>query len=83
MAARKVPPPIPPPNRPSQPAPAGLLLDPDEPAFVLRASDLLAADFVRLWAARAEEFGVPTPRIQQALRTADAMDRWRLTRGRR
>lgn len=73
----------PPPGRPSQPAPAGLDLEPDEPAFVLRAGDLMAADFVRLWAARAEEFGVPTARIQAALKTADAMERWRLTRGNR
>lgn len=70
-------------NRPSQPAPAGLLLDPDEPAFVLRASDLLAAETVRQWATLAERFDVPTARIQAALRTAEEMERWQLTRAKR
>ncbi|MGI8839721.1 MAG: hypothetical protein ACR2F8_02885 [Caulobacteraceae bacterium] len=48
----------------------------DEPIFILRAQDVAAAATVRDWAARhfAERSSVSV--IEQALRQADAMDKW-------
>lgn len=82
MAARKpvvAPPPLT--NRPSQPAPAGLLLDPEEPAFVLRAGDLMAPEYVEKWAADAEAFGVDAERVRDARRCAKRMNDYRLKHG--
>ncbi len=48
----------------------------DEPVFVLRAQDLLAADVVRIWADRAAEAGVNDPKVAEARAWADVMDAW-------
>lgn len=48
---------------------------PEEPIFVLRANDPLAAQAVRLWAAMATEIHEPG-KIQEALDLAHDMDRW-------
>lgn len=48
----------------------------DEPIFVLRATDALAEDAVRHWAAHALYKGVPAAKVQEALEVADAMNRW-------
>lgn len=51
---------------------------PDEPIFVLRASDPLAADAVRRWAhARGLRRGGYDATYSEALKVADAMDEWR------
>jgi len=52
----------------------------DEPVFILRAQDKLAAAIVREWAERlyaAAPFGTRNEKIDEARRLADAMDRWR------
>ena len=48
----------------------------DEPIFVLRAQDRLAADAVRHWADRAEQSGSTPAKVAEAREIADAMDRW-------
>ena len=48
----------------------------DEPLFVLRAQDRLAANLVRSWAAYAKELGTPPGKLEEAERLADAMDLW-------
>jgi hypothetical protein len=48
----------------------------DEPIFVLRAQDRLAADAVRHWADRAEQAGSTAAKVAEAREIADAMDRW-------
>lgn len=49
---------------------------PDEPIFVLRAEDAVAAQTVRLWATMA--FGLHEPeKIWQAMELANEMDKWR------
>jgi hypothetical protein len=53
------------------------LLDPDEPAFVLRASDLCAPETVIAWARMAQRFDVPAARIRAAEKCAREMERWR------
>lgn len=52
----------------------------DEPVFVLRAKDPLAAQAVRLWAAMADGRHEPEKR-QEALDLADRMDEWRTGQG--
>jgi len=52
---------------------------PDEPVFVLRAKDALAAQTVRLWAAMAFERHEPE-KLKEALDLADRMDKWRQER---
>jgi hypothetical protein len=49
---------------------------PDEPVFVLRAKDPIAAQVVRLWAAMAEN-DHSADKCIGALAIADQMDRWR------
>lgn len=49
----------------------------DEPIFVLRAKDPIAAAVVRLWAAMAE-FVHEREKIGEARQFANAMDQWRL-----
>lgn len=49
--------------------------DPDEPVFVLRAKDHLAAQTVRLWAAMAVGEHEPE-KIDEARRLAETMDEW-------
>jgi hypothetical protein len=48
----------------------------DEPVFILRAQDDAAADTVRDWAARHIAQSSPVAVVEQALRQADAMDKW-------
>jgi hypothetical protein len=48
----------------------------DEPVFILRAQDKLAAELVRDWAERAERAGSPHAKVIDALACADAMDAW-------
>lgn len=60
----------------------------DEPIFVLRANDHLAADIVREWARRYAEskitdgvdFEKEKKKYHEALNAADLMDGWRRTR---
>ena len=50
----------------------------DEPNFLLRAKDPLAADLVREWADRAQTRGVHEPeKIAEARTLADEIDGWR------
>lgn len=49
---------------------------PDEPIFVLRAQDSLAANIVRAWADRASANGCRAEKVEEALAIADAMDAW-------
>jgi hypothetical protein len=48
----------------------------NEPIFVLRAQDRLAADAVRHWAERAEQEGATPAKVAEAREIADAMERW-------
>lgn len=48
----------------------------DEPVFILRAKDILAADLVDTWAARAKRRGTPQAKIDEALKIAEAMAAW-------
>lgn len=48
----------------------------DEPIFVLRATDPLAAETVRHWAAHALYRGVSPIKVQAALDLADEMHAW-------
>lgn len=52
--------------------------DADEPVFVLRAHDRLAADTIRHWAGlRLAQRGPQDHKAREALECADSMDRWR------
>ena len=48
----------------------------DEPLFVLRAQDRLAAFIVRLWAFLAECGGTQAEVVSEALKCADEMESW-------
>lgn len=48
----------------------------DEPLFVLRAQDVLAAPTVRFWAALAAGGGTDPQVIQEAFDCADQMEAW-------
>jgi hypothetical protein len=48
----------------------------DEPIFILRAQDMLAADLVDQWAIRAKSWGCPEPKVQEAKELANRMRRW-------
>jgi hypothetical protein len=48
----------------------------DEPVFLLRAQNDTAAETVRAWAELELAAGTPIAVVEQALRQADAMDRW-------
>ena len=48
----------------------------DEPIFVLRAHDSLAAAAVRQWADQAEKAGATPAKVAEAREIADAMERW-------
>jgi hypothetical protein len=50
---------------------------PDEPVFLLRASDVWAPVLVRHWAALAEESGAPIEKRRAAHRVANEMRAWR------
>ncbi len=53
----------------------------DEPVFLLRAQDELAADVVRFWCRRAYETGVDEKMIELAENHADLMDQWPTKKG--
>ncbi len=57
----------------------------NEPLFVLRAQDRFAAGLVRRWVQICAEAGTPDSKLTEAMRLADAMDRWpvKQTPGRR
>lgn len=48
----------------------------NEPFFVLRAQDHLAAVLVSQWAALADLMGCPREKVDEALSVAEAMDKW-------
>ena len=48
----------------------------DEPIFVLRAQDVLAAGVVRAWAEQAARAGCGDAKVHEAREIADAMERW-------
>jgi hypothetical protein len=48
----------------------------DEPVFILRAQDALAAELVELWAIRARSAGCPVDKVREAQDLADQMMRW-------
>lgn len=49
---------------------------PDEPVFVIVASDAVAVEVVEYWAFMAERHGAPASKVQAALEVAKAMARW-------
>lgn len=49
---------------------------PDEPIFVLRAQDRLAAATVRFWAQLLEASRGSAPLVKEARECATAMDKW-------
>lgn len=55
----------------------------DEPIFVLRASDVLAPDVVRLWAGRAWQAGTPQAKVDEAYGLASQMQAWQATNGKK
>lgn len=52
------------------------LLPPNEPIFILRAQDVLAADVVREWARRAEALDVISTKVREARGIAKEMEQW-------
>ena len=48
----------------------------DEPVFILRAQDALAAGLIEAWAEEAEARGCPSSKVQGALLIAAAMRRF-------
>jgi hypothetical protein len=48
----------------------------EEPIFILRAQDKLAADVVRYWADRAEAEDVTSRKVREARDWATEMERW-------
>jgi hypothetical protein len=48
----------------------------DEPVFILRAQDALAADAVDHWANHAQLLGVHPDKVREARELADAMREW-------
>ncbi|HVQ43742.1 MAG TPA: hypothetical protein VMT30_02140 [Candidatus Saccharimonadia bacterium] len=55
--------------------PAGLIPD-DEPVFLVRGSDAVAARTVRFWANEAEAKGAAPNIVEAARRQAELMDAW-------
>lgn len=49
---------------------------PDEPVFILRAQDILAADLVDTWATQAQLLGCPWDKVREAKELAQAMREW-------
>lgn len=54
--------------------------DDEEPTFVLRAGDPLAADLVALWADRAVSLGVPAEKVADVVELSERMRTWRRSR---
>lgn len=48
----------------------------NEPVFVLRAQDMLAADLVETWATQASVAGCPGDKVVEARRLAQEMREW-------
>jgi hypothetical protein len=48
----------------------------DEPVFILRAQDALAADCVEQWAIHARAAGCPVDKVREAFELVDEMRRW-------
>jgi len=48
----------------------------DEPVFVLRAQDMLAADLVEAWATQANLLGCPWDKVREARDIAQEMREW-------
>jgi hypothetical protein len=48
----------------------------DEPVFILRAQDALAAECVERWAIRARSVGVNNDKVQEAFSIAEEMLQW-------
>jgi hypothetical protein len=48
----------------------------NEPVFILRAQDALAAELVELWAIRARSLNCPVDKVREAFDLADEMLRW-------
>lgn len=48
----------------------------DEPVFILRAQDALAADLVETWAIQANVAGCPWDKVKEAKQLAQAMREW-------
>lgn len=55
----------------------------DEPLFVLRSTDALAPEIVREWAYRAQAAGTPAEKVEEARRTADAIEDWQIANGKK
>lgn len=55
--------------------------DEDEPLFLLRPKDILAADIVREWANRLEQMGGDRDTVKHARDRAALMDEWRRAGG--
>lgn len=51
-------------------------MSPNEPLFVLRAQDCIAADLVYAWATKARNLGSPPEKCDEAISLADAMSAW-------
>jgi len=49
---------------------------PDEPVFILRAQDKLAAGLVYRWATQAEQHGCPVEKVREARELAEVMGNW-------
>lgn len=48
----------------------------DEPVFILRAQDSLAADLVELWSIRANSVGCTWDKVREAKELAEEMRNW-------
>jgi len=49
---------------------------PDEPVFILRAQDVLAARLVEEWAVLADNLGCPQSKVNEAFELAHRMREW-------
>jgi len=52
-------------------------IDPEEPVFILRAQDNLAAELVELWSLRAKAQGTDHDKVRAAFECAEEMRRWK------
>lgn len=52
-------------------------IDQDEPYFILRGQDNLAADLVELWALRAKAQGTDHDKVRAAFECAEEMRKWK------
>lgn len=49
---------------------------PDEPIFILRGQDAIAADMVEKWTIHARALGCNNDKVQEAFAIAEEMRRW-------